>query len=380
MKRGWIFWDKKALSPEELARRIKDFRERMQSRGCDAVIVYGDANQSGNLSHLTHFFPYADTGAFVLPSAGAPRLFTTHAYRNMPWFRTISWVEDICCTNAIGAECAGFLEALKPPPRKIGIVDLRTFPFAIYEETQRRLSCGFVDMTDDYQSLRIKKSEAELGYVQKAAEIAAKSFAELAAALRPGWSGFDIAAELELAARRMGAADLFCFIQPDGSPEGLTWPDARAFDRSVSVDIAVEFGGLWARLGGTFVPEPAPKLVRSRIDQCAAVFDDLHETKFSNQKFGAFAGFLEDRLEKIDGVSRSSLLFNPGLEPYWGGELMESRWEASRLDDHAVLFLQAALDFDDGFRLLRTETLIVRHSGLNRAAPFDDPGLFQYSS
>jgi len=132
MKRGLIQWNKKEVPMEEFESRIEKTKSLMESQGVDILAIYGDACQSNNLSYLTNFFPYADTGIFVLPMNKTPKIFTTHAYRNMPWFNTITWVQDIVCTDDIGTESAMYLKTFDLTGKKIGILNTCSFPFPIY--------------------------------------------------------------------------------------------------------------------------------------------------------------------------------------------------------------------------------------------------------
>ena len=362
MKRGWIFWDKNELPEAEFFQRIEKLKSAMRAEKLAAVVIYGDAHQSGNLAYLTHFFPYADTGAFVMPVDSPPRLFTTHAYRNMPWFNTITWVQDIICTNFIGRECADYLASINKPFHKIGLVSARALPYSIFEAIQKKLGCELLDFSAAYDELRIIKSERELAFIQKAAAIAEDSFKDLAAAIHPEMSGFDIAAGLELSVRRRGAEDLFCFIQPDGSPEGLTWPDSRRIQGYFSVEIAVEYDGYWAKLGRTLSLDGSFQAFRPVIERYTQVCLQFLEDEFSAQAPSPFVEGLRSRLSGIERLRPVRLLVDFGLEPYWGTHVLKSEREAIRLKNQMALYLQACLDFDNQMRLLRTDTFMIRDS------------------
>lgn len=362
MKRGWIFWDRNELPESEFFLRIEKIKNAMRTEKLDAVVIYGDALQSGNLAYLTHFFPYADTGAFIMPIDSPPRLVTTHAYRNMPWFNTITWVKDIVCTDFMGRECADYLASIDKRFQKIGLISGQSLPYSVFEAIQRKIECEFLDFSAAYEELRINKSERELAFIEKAAAIAEDSFKDLAAAIRPGMSGFEIAAALERAVRRRGAEDLICFIQPDGSPEGLTWPDSRRVQDYFSVEIAVEYNGYWAKLGRSVALDRSFRAFQPMIERYTQACARFLEDEFATPTPTLVLKGLRSRIKGIEQLRFLRLHADFGLEPYWGTHSLKSEREPIRLKNHMALYVQARMELDDRARLLRTDTYIIRDS------------------
>ena len=61
--------------PDEIyAKRIRDLRERVSSRGLDLVIVYADREHSANMSYLTGFDPRFEEALLVVGEDGDPRV------------------------------------------------------------------------------------------------------------------------------------------------------------------------------------------------------------------------------------------------------------------------------------------------------------------
>jgi Xaa-Pro aminopeptidase len=362
MKRGWIYWDKNELPEAEFVQRIERLKCAMRAENLDAVLVYGDAFQSGDLAYLTHFFPYADTGVLIMPINAPPRLVTTHAYRNIPWFNTITWIRDIVCSDVIDRECADYLTAINGPIRKVGLVPAQALPCAVAAAIRERTSCELTDFTAVYESLRIVKSERELGFIEKAAAIATESFEDLAKAIHPGMSGYDVAAELEWAVRRRGAQDLLCFIRPDASPAGLTWPDAKRIQGYFSVEIAVEYNGYWAKLGRSLPLDQSLHAFRPIIERYTRAYRRFLEEEFDVPISILDLERLRSRLLGTMNLRSVRLLAGLGLEPYWSSHIPAAPGQASRLENHATFYLRAALDIDDQMSLLNTDTFLIRDS------------------
>ncbi|MBN1222355.1 MAG: aminopeptidase P family N-terminal domain-containing protein [Candidatus Aminicenantes bacterium] len=318
MKRGLIQWNRNEVPEKEFESRIQKTKSIMKFRGVDAVAIYGDACQSNNLTYLTNFFPYADTGLFVLPLSESPRLFTTHAYRNIPWFNTITWVKDIICADDIGGECVKFLKAVNLAGKKIGIIDNRSFPYPIYSRLQDGASRDFVDLTEDFEKIRMIKSKVELHFIKEAAHIAGMSFEKVKKAFQRGITGYDLASEVELIARKNGAEDVLCLIQPDFSPLGLSLPTSDPFETMCSVEISVEYQGHWARLGRTLITTDAPQEFAVKLKEFLQFYQSAAKKLQVGISFASWAAELRTQIDNLDMVENIEVYSDPGLEPYWG--------------------------------------------------------------
>ncbi len=74
-----------------------------------------------------------------------------------------------------------------------------------YEKYSDRLkNCTFVGLKNRLDTLRMIKTDEEIGYIQKAAEIADKAFSEVLSKIKCGVSECEIAAEIEYIMRRLG--------------------------------------------------------------------------------------------------------------------------------------------------------------------------------
>lgn len=360
MKRGLIEWDKSELSEEEFSSRIKKTRRLMRAEGLDAIAVYGDAYQPGNLSYLTNFVPYADTGIFVLPVAGSPKLFTTHAYRNIPWFKTITWLKDIVCTNDLGKDFTDYLNSLDLNHRKIGLIPTRDFPFPIYELLKEQLGCDLIDLTRVFEDLRAVKSNTEMKFTREAAKIAVASYKRLREVFRPGMTGYDLAAEVELTARQSAAEDLLFFIQQDKALSGLTLPKSQAIEELCCVEISIEYKGYWAKLGRTLISDNVSTDYEERNQEFLLRYRNVVEGFHQGQTLETFSQDLKNHLGKMDGVEEIGIYLNPGLEPYWTTNMKNDR----DILEGMVLYVKAFLRYTDCLPSILTNTYAYQDSKL----------------
>jgi Xaa-Pro aminopeptidase len=359
MKRGLIEWDKGELSEEEFLVRIERTRSLMRAKGLDVISVYGDACQSGNLSYLTNFFPYADTGIFTLPVSGAPKLFTTHAYRNIPWFNTITWIKDIVCTDNMGRELVNHLLSIDLVHRAIGLAHTRTFPYPIYETLREKIECDLIDLTREFEKMRAIKSATELKFTREAAKIAAESCQRLKEVFRPGLTGYELAAEVELKARQSGAQDLFFSIQPDSAPSGLTQPVSQAIQKSCGVEIGVEFKGYWAKLGRTLFCDNQPEKNKKRNGEFLQRYKRATSELNEGQSLKEFSQKINDHLVKMSGIEEVRIYLDPGLEPYWDTHLRHD----GIVQKNMVLYVKTDIKFMDNLMLTVSDTYTTQNTG-----------------
>jgi hypothetical protein len=360
LKRGLILWDKRELPQEEFQSRIDKVKNLMLSKKLDAILIYGDANQSSNLSYLTNFIPYADTGIFIMPLSGPPRLFTTHAYRNMPWFRTITWVEDIICTNSMGEECLKYLRSIDLSAKKIGLVHTRALPYPDFELFQGQLNWEFIDITDEFEYSRAIKSEYELNFVNESSNIAKKSFKKLNTILRPGISGFELAAEVELFGRQQGAEDLFCYIQPDNSPQGLTLPTSQQIKHHCSIELSIEYKGYWTKMGRTLVAEKSAEISNGPLEKFSRICLSATDLLRSGQKPLEFCQSLKGRLAGVEGTNDTVIYFDFGLEPYWATHLNDNL--SQQFEKNMVIYFKVLMSFQNELNLLQTDTYLIQEA------------------
>ncbi len=366
MKRGLIQWNKNEVPEKEFETRIQKTKSLMRARGVDVVAIYGDACQSNNLSYLTNFFPYADTGLFVLPLSEYPRLFTTHSYRNIPWFNTITWVKDIVCTGDIGKECVKYLSAFNLERRRIGLVNARSFPYPIYCRLQDSLGCGFSDLTEDFEKIRMVKTKVEMEFIKRAMRITALSFERVKKIFRRGITGYDLASEVELIARKNGAEDVLCLILPDSSPFGLSLPTSDPFKTMCSVEISAEYQGHWAKLGRTLISADAPKEVGVKLKEFIQRYQSAAAKLQVGTSFASWAAELRTQLDSLDMLEKIEIYSDPGLEPYWGIH----RNTDGIFQNGMAFYTRVILRFKDKFQMALTDTYTVGNYGITPPSVF----------
>ena len=147
-------------------------------------------------------------------------------------------------------ECSVRLEGLAALVAENGIVRLgfeasRT-TVSDYRKMSDRLACAeLVEIGPAFEEIRSRKDRTEIESLKAVATLASRAFSDVLEFIRPGISEADVALELELGMRRMGAdGRAFDFIVASGVRGGM--PHGRASNKLISSGelVTIDFGAL----------------------------------------------------------------------------------------------------------------------------------------
>ena len=226
-------------SHEEIQKRIAESRDLMRAQEIDVLIVIGRSfyDRMGSLTYLTNHFPPFPPGAFsetvrgmghgvlVLPLEEEPLLFVDH--RN--YRREMVHVEKVQVEANISAGLVNQLERLGAQGARVGIAGEDIMPATMYIDLTTALpDAQFSNANALVEQLRARKSETEVAYLKRAAEIVETAYTAIFDAIRPGVSESDLCAEGHAAGMRAGA-DFVRYVRVHSGPWaswGSRWPQA----------------------------------------------------------------------------------------------------------------------------------------------------------
>jgi len=183
------------FSREEFYARASRVRAKIAELGHDALIVTGPEN----LYYLTGYSTpaYYSTQALVLPREGEPLMFVyAPEVENV---RAGSWVEAFASYGPSDEPMSALARALERAGlagASLGIETLSWFfPVHRYQDLVRELPHARLGACDGVvEAGRALKSEAEIGYIRRAAEIAGDAMRAAEAIMRPGVTEDELAA------------------------------------------------------------------------------------------------------------------------------------------------------------------------------------------
>jgi Xaa-Pro aminopeptidase len=194
--------DHPRFSKEEYDRRFREIRKRMQERGIDVLILYGDSGgNNSNNANIKYVSNYKDpiSSYVVFPLKGEPSLHMSNRLY-LPYAKLMSILPR---TDAVDYNPGGAVESrireLGLEKGTIGLVGLRgilygSLPFGPVDHWHKVFrSASFVDATDLLGEVRLIKSKEELTWFRRGAALTDRAFEALEEKAKVGMTDFQLA-------------------------------------------------------------------------------------------------------------------------------------------------------------------------------------------
>ena len=282
LNRGRSVWDRSRLPKDEFRRRLVDVRTGMKERGVDLLLVYGDSWKYGNLAYVSHFIPKNRGALAVIPIEGEPALVIQEPSRNNPFSSTLTWIQEV---HSVGKFAQGVGEAIKVrslKPKRLGVVSVeQQLNIREWRELGKLFEgAEWRDLGDHFNTLRRVKSDVELTLLRQTIRILEEALAVFRKNGSPGQKEYEIAAEIERAARRRGVEDFRLLLARSGQPEiGLRPAGDSALKKGEAILVlaAASYQRYWAELGQTFCLGRPPDEVAKSYEVATRAFRRLVE-------------------------------------------------------------------------------------------------------
>jgi len=210
LKRGCSTWDSTQVPQAEFQARLERVRKEMTERDLDALVIYGDNYSFADLCYLTNYFPKVRGGIAVVPRDGALSLLLNIGSRDVPFAKTLTWVEDVRASNLVGADGAKLLKEKGFQKARLGLVDSgQGFPLPQLEEMKNALpDVRWENMPSLLQPMRLNKSARELAAMGEAGRLLNEVCDGARDFIKPGRKEYEIVADIDRLARDKGAEDI----------------------------------------------------------------------------------------------------------------------------------------------------------------------------
>ena len=254
LKRGCSTWDPKQVPQELFHSRLNAVREEMARRNLDALVIYGDNYSFADLCYLTNYFPKVRGGIAVVPRAGAISMLLNIGSRDVPFAKTLTWVEDVRASNLVGADGAKLLKEKGFEKAKIGLVDSgQGFPLPQIEEMKAALpNVSWQDCAPMLQPLRLVKTAQELAAMREAGRLLREICAGAGGFIKSGRKEYEIVADIDRLARDKGVEDIR-ILAGEKRLNPPSFKQAATIDDHWAIYLAVQHERYWAEAGRTFV-------------------------------------------------------------------------------------------------------------------------------
>ncbi len=261
LKRGCSTWNPQQVPQAGFQARLDAVRQEMGRRNLDALVIYGDNYSFADLCYLTNYFPKVRGGIAVVPRTGAISLLLNIGSRDVPFAKTLTWVEDVRASNLLGSDGAKLLKEKGFEKAKIGLADSgQGFPLPQLEEMKSSLpQVSWQDCHSIIQPLRVAKTTQELAAMREAGRLLEAVCNGACEFIKPGRKEYEIIADIDRFARDQGAEDIRILagekrLNPPSFKQAANLRDHWA------VYLAVQHERYWAEAGRTYILADDAKL------------------------------------------------------------------------------------------------------------------------
>lgn len=253
LKRGCSTWDPELVPQAEFQTRLDAVRKEIAQRDLDALVIYGDNYSFADLCYLTNYFPKVRGGIAVVPRDGEISLLLNIGSRDVPFAKTLTWVEDVRASNQVGGDGAKLLKEKGFERARLGLVDSgQGFPLPQLEEMKSALpQVTWHNLDALFQPIRLRKSARELGAMGEAGRLLREICQDAAAVIKPGRKEYEIVADIDRLARDKGAEDIR-ILAGERRLNPPSFKQAASIGSHWAVYLALQHERYWAEAGRTY--------------------------------------------------------------------------------------------------------------------------------
>lgn len=254
LKRGCSTWDPAQAPQVEFQTRLDVVRREMARRNLDALVIYSDNYSFADLCYLTNYFPKVRGGIAVVPRDGMISVLLNIGSRDVPFAKTLTWVEDVRASNQLGSDGAKLIKEKGFEKARLGLVDSgHGFPLPQLEDMQEALSEVTWENCDAlFQPIRLHKTAHELAAMGAAGRLLNEVCTGAGAFIKPGRKEYEIVADIDRFARDKGAEDIRILAGATRlSPP--SFKQSATIERHWAVYLAVQHERYWAEAGRTYI-------------------------------------------------------------------------------------------------------------------------------
>jgi Xaa-Pro aminopeptidase len=254
LKRGCSTWDPQQVPQAEFQARLDAVRQEMGRQNLDALVIYGDNYSFGDLCYLTNYFPKVRGGIAVVPRTGAIFLLLNIGSRDVPFAKTLTWVEDVRASNQLGSDGAKLLKEKGFEKAKIGLADSgQGFPLPQLEDMKSSLpQVSWQDCHSMIQPQRLVKTAQELSAMRESGGVLKQVCDSARDLIRPGRKEYEIVADIDRMARDKGAEDIR-ILSGEKRLNPPSFKQAANIGNHWAVYLAVQHERYWAEAGRTYI-------------------------------------------------------------------------------------------------------------------------------
>lgn len=358
------------ITREEAEARWEQVRCMMARLDLDAVVAIDlsrDEILLGNQRWLTGYIAVGGPAAVVLYRDGRVDLLSERIGQPAAgYYKTNEFPIELVSgsPNTLLAQRLAEFE-----PRRVGIAEPATFSHALGATLQRAApALTFVDVSPDFEGLRLRKSSHELALVRQSCAIADAVWQRVPDMFAVGRRFFEITADIEQLVRAAGAEGGFHLLLPlpflGRGIQSLVNPARIERNARYLLEISPRFEGYYSQL-------TIPVTTYAEDDRAFRAYDDIIAAKRNAEPLMRPGVDLTEiaKLIEADLANKGHSMAGLSLGHFCGMALEEPRHDPATsflLEDGMTLIFHPTLGDSDLRSLMRAETYLITASGAEK--------------
>ena len=232
--------------------RHGQFLALMAERGWDLLLFYGDNWRKDLFRCLVNVNFQGPQAVAALFKSGEIRAIVTDAWDLEPVAAAVAGKVSVALQLADG------LDALlaKESAAVVAINGMEHMEARFVQVIRDATKASPVSATLDVEEIRRVKTPEEIGWIERAAELADSGYRQFVKVCEPGMTEYELVAEVEAFVKANGAEDNFMLVASGGTEvTGMKPPTARKFlaGDSVTTELTPQVNGYYAQICRTLV-------------------------------------------------------------------------------------------------------------------------------
>ena len=255
----------------------------MEASHLDALIIFGDGGDPGDLAYLSNFIPFG-RAAILLPLAAPPLIITDAILHGEPInsYAWMTWVREFTAVHHSPKEFAAAISRSlrRLGAERVGLVGRDSFPLSIWEELGGPPERDWTDFSSQFTAIKSVRSEREVSLLREVGRMTASAMKAAVESTKEGVRESEVVATANEALFREGAHDrAFPTIVNSGPRSGIkhSYPTDRRIRRGdmVYLDMGASKFGYQSDMSRTVVVGGANEEQLEVLNVIEGAFDAL---------------------------------------------------------------------------------------------------------
>jgi Xaa-Pro dipeptidase len=262
------------FEPDEYTRRWRSIDDLLAQQHLDAIAVFGNQQSRTDIQYLTGWAPRQDS--WLVAGVGRSPALRVQLFNHVPTARRMAGLDDVDWAGNDSVATVGGELLAHAGVRRVGL--LGPIPWQVHGRLAALLDdVELVDVGPAFKRLRLIKSEAEIAWMRRGAELSDAGLAALLDGARVGMAEDELGAIVEFGYGRLGGQHGICFLAAAPMSGGGRIVPAQHWSQrrlrsgdSVMIELSAGVGGYTGQVLRTIAIDAEPPPAYQRLHDIAS--------------------------------------------------------------------------------------------------------------